>query len=133
MSYAVVFGGVDDAIGLDRVFIEVRKDLEFRAGGLAHRPGERLFVDADRNQLRSRSFNVVVILSQPGELRSASTSPKAAIEDKDHRAALRVLGKRHELAVAVRKSEIGRLIAKLQGSRFSGCAWWRKLRRTERG
>jgi hypothetical protein len=85
MSYAAVLGGVHDSVLGYRFLLGVGENLEFRAGGLGHRPRIGLLIYADGEQLRARLFYLFVVLSQPGELLCAGASPEAAIEDKHDR------------------------------------------------
>src|SRR5258707_14464466 len=98
MSDTVVFGGVDYSVSGDRILVAVGKYLKPCAGGLSHRPREGLIVHAHRDQLRARPFDVVVVLSQPGELLCVSDSAKSAIEYKHNWRPLSVFRKPHELA-----------------------------------
>lgn len=131
MGYAVVFGGVDYSVSGDRLLVAVGEYLKPRAGRLTHRPRERLIVHAHRDQFRARPFDIVVVLSQPGELLCASASPKPAIEYQHNRAALGVFRKNHQLSVAVWKREIRRFVTQFQCSRFSARGRRRNLRRRQ--
>src|SRR5262245_3473196 len=131
MSYAVVFRRVEDPVRDNRLLVGVRKYLKSCTRCLGHRPRIRLRIDADRNQFATGSFDVVVILSQPGELLCAGASPEATIEDQYNRGFLSKLRKNYQFAVAVWQCKIWSFIAKLQRRRFSGFTF-RNSRRRER-
>lgn len=85
VCYAVVFGGVNNSVSGDGRLLSVGQYLELGTRRLGHRPGERLIINADGDELGARLFNLVIILSQPGELLCAGASPEAAVEDQHHR------------------------------------------------
>jgi hypothetical protein len=91
MSNTAVFCGVDYSVLSDGLLVRVRKDWEFCAGGLGHRPCIRLLVHAYRDQFSACLFKLVIVLSQPGELLRARASPKASIEDEHYRRTLRIV------------------------------------------
>ena len=91
VSDASMLRRIQDAVRYDDLVVFVGQELELRSGGLAHRPGKFLFVNADGNQIRARLLYLVVVLSQPGELRRAGGSPEPAIEDEDDRAPSRII------------------------------------------
>ena len=113
MRYTAVFSRVHDPVLGNGFLFRIGKNLEFRAGGLCHRPGVGLLINADGEKLRACLFYLVVVLSQPGELLCARASPEAPVEDKHDWRSRSVLGQNHELAIAVGEREVRRLRAYL--------------------
>src|SRR5712692_1523703 len=132
MGYAIVLGGVEDSIRHDGLLIAVGGYLELCSGGLSHRPRKRLIVDADCHQVRACLFDLVVVLSQPGELLCARASPETPVEYQHHRRPLSVFRQNNKLAVAVWKREVRRLVSELQRQRLSRRTRRGELRRRER-
>jgi len=114
MRDTVVFRRVQHSVLIDYLVAHIRQQVEFGPGSLAHRPGVSLIVYANCYQIPACLLNLVIVLSQTGELRRAGRSPVAAIEDQNQRAVRQRLRQRYQLAVAVGQRKRGRFVADLE-------------------
>src|SRR5262249_19320993 len=113
VSDTIVLVRIKDPICLYHLMIGVRQELKLCARRLAHRPCELWLVDADSDEVRSGLLDLVIVLSQTGELRGAGRSPVAPVEYDDYRPARRVVLQRDGLSVGIGQREIRRFVSDL--------------------